>query len=42
VTVCSFRNCFKTLSGQMRRNKTLIQVVVEGILSCFDDTVLEI
>lgn len=26
----------------MRRNKTLIHVVVEGIWSCFDDIVLKI
>jgi hypothetical protein len=42
VIVYSFGNCFKTLNGQMRRNITLLQVVVECILSCFDDTVLNI
>jgi hypothetical protein len=42
VTVCSFEIHFKTLNGKMRRNKTLLQVVLECMLSCFGDTVLKI
>jgi hypothetical protein len=42
MTVYSFGDCFKILIGYMRRNKSPLQVVVECILSCFDDTVLNI
>jgi hypothetical protein len=30
----SFGNCFKTVSGQMRRNGILLQVVMDCMLSC--------